>query len=74
MKMRQSASGLLVPAQPMEKAEFDRILKDMGIRSARARDNFWKDAQRRQPLTEEAVRLATRKVLARAPELRWRTF
>jgi len=67
-------SGLLVPATSMEKSEFDRILKDMGIRSARVRDNFWKDAQRRQPLTEEALRLAVKKVLAKAPELRWRTF
>jgi len=67
-------SGLLVPVTFMEKSEFDRILKDMGIRSARVRDNFWEDAQRRQPLTEEALRLAVKKVLAKAPELRWRTF
>ena len=67
-------SGLLVPATHMEKSEFDRILKDEGIRSARLRDQFWRDSQRRQPLTEEAVRLAAKKVLKRAPELRTRTF
>jgi hypothetical protein len=74
MNYEERLSGLLIPVKFMEKAEFDRILKDEGIRSARARDNFWKDAQRRQPLTEKTLRLAVRKVLKRAPDLKWRTF
>jgi len=67
-------SGLYVQAKFMEKAEFDRILRDMGVRSARARDAFWGQSQGRQPLTEEVVRRAARKTLERAPDLRWRTF
>lgn len=74
MNYEERLSGLLIPVRFMEKAEFDRILKDMGIRSARVRDNFWTDANRRQPLTEKAVRLAIKKVLKRAPDLKWRTF
>ena len=74
MDYEERLSRLLVPVRFMEKAAFDRILKDMGIRSARARDAFWNDARRRQPLTEAAVRLAAKKTLARAPELRSRTF
>jgi hypothetical protein len=74
MTYEERLSRLLVPVKFMEKAEFDRILKDMGIRSVRARDGFWADANRRQPLTEAAVRLAAKKLLARAPDLKWRTF
>jgi hypothetical protein len=74
MNYEERLSRLLVPVKFMEKAEFDRILKDMGIRSARARDAFWTDASKRQPLTEARLRLTVKKVLARAPDLKWRTF
>jgi len=67
-------SGLYVQAKFMEKVEFDRILRDMGVRSARARDAFWRQSQGRQPLTEEVVRRTVKKTLEQAPDLRWRTF
>lgn len=70
----KTKSGLLRPAKWMEKSEFDRILKDEGIKSAKLRDAFWRDSRARQPLTEGAVRLACKKAIAADPDIRWRTF
>lgn len=58
----------------MEKSEFDRILKDEGIKSAKLRDAFWNDCRRRQPLTEAVVRLAAKRAILAEPDIRWRTF
>ena len=70
----KTKTGLLRPARWMEKPEFDRILKDEGIKSAKLRDALWRDSRSKQPLTEAVVRMACKKAIKANPDIRWRTF
>ncbi len=70
--------GVTVPlhvTKPMEKSEFDRILRDEGIRNANVRDALWKEAApRAAQLSEPVVRNAVRMAIRKDPSIKARHF